>query len=103
MSRGAAQYTTTFTVNAIGDPEPVIAHTDCIEIIIKEDPTVAGWPTLDYLVTGSVPGSSAIGCPAGTEYAFRASWQQHFAAGEIVGHVATVSGSTTFQQKEFRK
>jgi len=103
MSRGAAQYTTTFTVNASGDPEPVIAHTECTEIIVKEDPSVSGWPTVDYNVLGSVSGSTRIRCAAGTEHRFPASWQQAFKPGDIVGYVETVTGSTTFQQKENRK
>ena len=107
MSRGAAQYTTTFTVNSIGEPEPVTAHTECQRITIKEDPSVSGWPTTDYLITGSVPGSTPIRCPAGSEYIFEASSGanliQPFKVGTIVGYIETVTGSTTFQQKEDRK
>jgi hypothetical protein len=103
MSRGPAQYTSTMTVNNVGDPEPVIAHIECRSITVKEDPSVSGWPTVDYKVTGAVAGSTPIQCPAGTEYTFEATYMQCFAPGEIVGYVETVSGSTTFQQRENRK
>jgi hypothetical protein len=103
MARGPALYTTTYTVNAVGDPEPVIAHTECVEIIVKEDPSVPDWPTVAYNVIGSAPGSTPIGYAAGTEHPFKSGPIQPFGVGDIVGYIETVTGSTTFQQKEFRK
>jgi hypothetical protein len=102
-TREPAQYTTTYTVNDVGDPEPVIANIECSEIKIREDPSVDGWPTADYKVTGTAPGSTPISCPMGTEHLFPAGPGQHFVPGDIVGYVETTSGSTTFQQLENRK
>ena len=93
--------TSQFTVNNVGNPEPVICTLGCRTITIGEDPGVAGWPTTDFKVKGSAPGSVAIQRPAGTSYQFqRISGQAAFSPGETVGYVETVTGSTTFFQAE---
>jgi len=94
--------TSTFTVNNIGDPEAVVATVRCRTITIYEDPSVVGWPTTNYLITGNELGSVAISKPAGTQYTF----PSHLLAGEriaigvIVGYVQTETGSTTFIKVE---
>lgn len=93
--------TSTFTVNNVGDPEPVIATIDCREITIGEDPSVADWPTTDYEVKGTVQDSSFVRRPAGTTFQFlKANGLASFGKGQIVGYVQTVTGSTTFQMRE---
>jgi hypothetical protein len=54
--------TSLFTVNDIGDPEPVIATVACNRIIIGEDASVSGWPLSDYEVKGNYVGSYAGLC-----------------------------------------
>lgn len=93
--------TSQFTVNSVGNPEPVICTLGCRTIVIGEDPSVAGWPTTDFRIKGAVPGSSFIQRPAGTMYQFqRISGQAAFSPGDIVGYVDVVTGSTTFFQAE---
>jgi len=93
--------TTTFTVNAIGDPEPVITSVDCTRVEIGEDGSVPNWPTTDYEVKGTELLSDWIVCPAGTKFEFlRRANQPGFRAGSIVGYVQTAAGATTFQQIE---
>lgn len=93
--------TTTFTVNNIGDMEAVRPTINCRRVIIGESPAVDGWPTTDYLVKGTAPDSVAVRRPLGTLFEFiRDPQQSGFQAGEIIGYVETVEGTTTFFQME---
>ena len=93
--------TSTFTVNDVGDPEPVIATIDCREIVIGEDPSVSGWPTIGYKVTGTLAGSTAIEKAPGVTFKFISTVNHPpFKTGDIVGYVETLSGSTTFFKAE---
>jgi len=93
--------TSTFTVNAVGDPEPVIATIPCKQISVVEDQSVTDWPTLDYRVKGTEVGSVMVQKPAGTVFTFLcAANEPYFQIGQIVGYIETVSGSTTFQKVE---
>lgn len=94
--------TTTFTVNDLGDPEPVIATVPCSRIVIGEDPSVADWPLVDYQILGDYQDSIYIQKPAGTSFEFRAPAIKNnmFKIGDIAGYVKTVSGSSTFYRIE---
>ena len=93
--------TSTFTVNNIGSPEAVVATCACRTVTIGEDPSVTGWPTTDFLITGNESGSGAIQRPAGTQWTFEDPLlRRGFKPGDIVGYVETVTGSTTFIQVE---
>ena len=87
-----------FTVNAVGDPEPITCKTDCKKIIIGEDPSVSGWPTVAYKIRAPHAASAAHQRPAGTRTEFVSA--THYKTGDIVGYVETVSGSTSFFQWE---
>jgi hypothetical protein len=94
-------HTHTFTVNNLSSPEQIIARTGCRRITVGEDPSVAGWPTTDFKITGKVPGSTVIQRPAGTTFTFeRNDDQASFGAGDLVAYIETVDGSTTFLQTE---
>jgi len=94
--------TTTFTVNNVGDPEPIICGSFCREIRLQEDPSIGvSWPTTDYKVYGTGEISTAIQKLAGTTFTItRVPMQGCFSPGEIVGYIETVTGSTTFLQIE---
>jgi hypothetical protein len=93
--------TSTFTVNDIGDPEPVIVSIDCKQVMIGEDPSVSGWPTTDYQVKGIEASSDWIQCAAGTKFIFQSTVNAPpFSANQVVGYVQTISGSTTFLKAE---
>ena len=93
--------TRTFTVNNAGDPEPVTAQVPCRRITIGEDPSVAAWPTTAFKVRAPSMTDQARQKDAGQEYVFEAiGGNRNFLAGQIVGYVETVAGSTTFFQFE---
>jgi hypothetical protein len=94
--------TTTFTVNNVSDPEPIIVGSFCREVRIQEDPGIGStWPTTDYNVYGTGDVSTAVRKIAGTTFTItRVPLQGCFAPGEIVGYIETVAGSTTFLQIE---
>lgn len=89
--------TSQFTVNDIGDPEPIIVRSVCRHVLVGEDSSVANWPTSDYRIKGVDPSSVMVQRPAGvlTEFSRRSN-QSAFSPGDIVGYVEMVSGSTTF-------
>ena len=99
-----------FTVNNLGDPEPVIAQSYCRRITIGEDPSVDSWPTTDYEVTDNQPGSPFARRAAGTSFVFIGGWarpsgnlnvlEQLIEPGQVIGYVQTITGSTTFYQVE---
>ena len=93
--------TSTFTVNNVLDPEPVIVTSMCRSVTIGEDPGVAGWPNSDYRVKGTAADSALTTQPAGTRFTFeRRTGQPAYSPGQIIGYVETVTGSTTFLQVE---
>lgn len=96
-------YTTTFQVNAIADPESVIANTYCRSIRIREDPSVPGYPTVGFKVRAPAITSAPIQLVAGESFSFtRSDREAIFAPGDVVGYVETLVGSTTFSQDEER-
>lgn len=90
----------TFTVNAVGDPEPVTALTVCSEIRVQEDASVAGWPTVDFKVYAPSKNDSPLQAGAGSFWIFKKPRGSYFQPGELAGYLATVSGSTNFNQWE---
>jgi hypothetical protein len=92
--------TSLFTVNAVGDPEPVTATVVSSRIEIGEDPSQAGWPTTDYLVRSPLALDSPRQMPAGTIYVFTKPNKKFFMPGEVVAYVETVTGSTSFFKDE---
>jgi hypothetical protein len=86
-----------FTVDAVGDDEPVIAQSPCFRITIFED-AQAG--TANYTVRKPDPGSTAITIPAGAKHVFERLHGSAFSKGQIVGYVAAASGSFTMAQVE---
>jgi len=77
----------------------VTATTDTRRISVQEDPSVANWPTTDYLVAKPLSSSVQIRKLAGAKYVFERGEYMH-RAGSVAGYVKTVSGTTTFAQDE---
>lgn len=67
-------------------------------VIISEDPSVANWPTTDFLIKAPETTNTPIRRVLGTSFVFESDVP--FPAGKVVGYVANVTGSTTFQQLE---
>jgi hypothetical protein len=92
--------TSTYTIDAIGNPEPVtctIPGSVCAIITVFEN-AQAG--TADYDVYAPLINSAPIRKPAGSKHEFRAQGTYRFSEGEIVGYLAAASGSMTFAQVE---
>lgn len=87
-----------FAVSASPATTPVVAQSRTSRIIVSEDPSVVSYPTTDFFVRKPLSGSPAIQRLAGSSYVFDTSG--YFGAGQIVGYVSGVTGSTTFQQDE---
>ena len=87
---------------------PVTAQTETREIHIREDPSVASWPTTDFVVKKPTSADQAAQQPTGAKYTFYAASRQNgndkgiYTAGQIAGYVRLKTGaaSTTFQQDE---
>lgn len=99
--------TKTFTVNSIGDPEPIITASACSLVTIREDPSVSGWPTVGYKVRAPLATDSPVSKEMGEDTIFTFEGGLQFksktgkwAKGVIIGYVETNSGSTTFSQVE---
>ena len=91
--------TRTFTVTTTATA--VTVQSDSREITVGEDPSVAGWPTGDWVLRQPFAASAAVRRASGTTWTFKsAAGTGGFAKGEVVGYVAVVSGSTTFFQIE---
>lgn len=88
----------TFTVDAVGNDEPVTVQTDCRRVVVYEN-NQAG--SADYTVRAPFSTSPAVTRPAGSKTEFsRESGQGGFRAGETIAFVAMVSGSVTFVREE---
>lgn len=93
-------HTDTFSVNNLADPEPITVATECRHVIIGEDPSVTNWPTTDYQIKGA-SSNNFVQCAAGTKFEFHSTVNEPpFRAGQVIGYVQTVSGSTTFMKVE---
>jgi hypothetical protein len=88
------------TVNAVGDPEPVVALTKCEQVTVGEDYSVAGAPTLDFRVRKPEKTDAFRTLPAGTTYTFKRTNGRMWKPGEVCGYIETVSSSTEFFQDE---
>ena len=87
-----ATKTLSFTVDAAGDPEPVVVPISCKSIEVREQ----GDPTTDYFVRAPDKASPQHRRFAGAATIFRAYGGRVFQPGETVGYLETVAGSVTF-------
>lgn len=89
-------HTTTFTVDNIGNPEPVQPPIACSRVTIREQ-GAAG--TTDYLVRRPTSTSPAYRKVSGESFTFTADPPNKFQANEIIGYVETVTGSITMSME----
>jgi len=92
--------TSTFSVDNVGDPEPVIIDTNCTEVMFGEDPSVANFPTTDWTLRAPSKTDTPIRQEIGTQKVMRPPKGHTFDIGQIVAYVATVIGTTTFRKWE---
>ncbi len=91
-----------FTVNDVGAPEEIIAHSYCRRIALKEDPSVANWPTTNFRYRAMRSDTDFVEAPAGMPVFFENLEAQRplFVSGQKIALIETVTGSTSFQQIE---
>lgn len=93
----------TFTSSMSASPTktPVTAQTWTRQIEVTEDPSVAGYPTTDYLVYAPTSSDLPVRMLAGTTFVFRQeAASAPYSLGQIVGYISGVSNSTTMSQVE---
>lgn len=88
------------TVNAAGDPESIVAQSVCTTIELGENPSVASYPTTQFIIRQPLPTSDAVYVDIGRQYVFRAAPRKFFLPGDVVGYAELPSGSTTMYQLE---
>jgi hypothetical protein len=86
--------TRTVTVNSIA-ATAISAFGYPKSIVVNEDQSVAGWPTVDYMVMKPTAGDQPKRVMAGQAYNFGKD-AGSFVPGEVAGYIQTVSGSSTF-------
>lgn len=89
--------TYTFSVDNVGNPEPVTAQGPCRKIIVREQGAAA---TTDYFVRQPTNTSPQVRKVSGESTLFDTGEGNLFQTGQIVGYVETVSGTVTFSQEE---
>ena len=87
--------TSTFSVLSAGYI-PVYATVPAKTITVKEDPSVAAWPTTDYLIKGNDPSSTEIRIPSGVEFSLYEA-RVVCNVGQLLGYIKAVTADTTFQ------
>jgi hypothetical protein len=85
--------THSFTVDAIGDDEPVTAQSNCQKITVFENEQAG---TANYTVRRHSRNAPAVTIPAGAKFVFEGP----FLKGQTAGFVAAASGSFTMAQVE---
>jgi hypothetical protein len=85
-----------FTVDAVGNREPVVASGPCRYITIRQDPNET---LAKYYVSDLESGGTPLEKWPGESHTFLSS-SGLFQEGDIVGYVETASGSITMQQEE---
>lgn len=94
-------YTGPLTVNAVGFTAVIVQSDYCVEVVVKENPGVSGWPTSDFLVAKPLQTSQTIRVSAGQAYIFTPPTDARcFKQGNVAGYLEMVTGATTFDQDE---
>lgn len=91
----------TYTVNNVGDREPITVNNYCQTVTIQESPSVADWPTQGFNLSTVASGGDVAQYSPGIAYTFpMRRGGQLYQPGEILAYIETLSGATTFQQIE---
>lgn len=92
------------TVNGIGEREAITCPMRCRRVTVREDPTVASWPTTDYNVSDVATGGDYTHRSMGLSMVVADAPQGHdFSPSETVAYIETAdtdgtpSGSSTFE------
>jgi hypothetical protein len=78
------------------------ATVECRRVEIREDASVASWPTVDYKITGNVTGSEQVHKVAGETTVFqRSPHEPPYRVNEFICKIRTASGTSDFSILEF--
>lgn len=88
---------TTKSLTLTTTPQNITVQTVCNTVVIKEDESVAGWPTVDLILNKSGDNNTIH---AGKSYSFQCSPGKPFLPGQVLGTLATSTGSTSGIQDE---
>ncbi len=89
--------TYTFSVDNVGNPEPVVAQGPYRKIVVREQGAAA---TTDYFLRQPYNTSPLVRKVAGESTLFDAGEGNRFQAGQTIGYLETVTGTVTFSQEE---
>jgi hypothetical protein len=79
-------------------PQNITVQTVCSSVMIKEDESVVGWPTVGLVIVKGGGDNNSI--TAGKSYTFQAPQGRPFTPGMILGTVSVSTGSTSGIQDE---
>lgn len=79
-------------------PQNIIVLTVCSTVLIKEDESVVGWPTVALILKKNSGDADTL--TAGKSYTFQSPAGKSYLPGLILGTLATALGSTTGIQDE---
>lgn len=79
-------------------PQNIVVQSSCNSVVVKEDESVAGWPTVALIITKGSGDPDTL--TAGKSYQFLAPQHCQFAVGTILGTIATTIGTTSGIQDE---
>jgi hypothetical protein len=79
-------------------PQNIVVQSSCNSVLVKEDESVVGWPSVDLILVKGGGDPNTI--HAGKSYQFLAPQHCQFSIGTILGTIATATGSTSGIQDE---
>lgn len=91
--------TYTFSVDNVGNAEPIIAQSNCQKILLCENARAA---TTDFNVYAPRRTDPAIRYAAGEICTFESpfNFNNFYKSGQTVGYIETITGTVTFRQLE---
>lgn len=81
-------------------PQNIVVWSVCSTLLIKEDESVALWPTTGFIIKKPAVTGDANFITAGKSYSFVATPGSSWSPGQILGQIYLASGSTTAIQDE---
>lgn len=80
-------------------PQNITVQTVCSTLIVKEDESVASWPTTGFIIKKSSAGDANF-ITAGRFYSFQAPSGSYWLPGMVLAQIYLPGGSTTAIQDE---
>ena len=92
--------TDTFTVDAVGDPDPITVIADCRKVTIRQQGGLGATAYTIYSADDSTGAGNGVNYPGGFDKVFqRLRGQGDFRDGEVIGYIEIASGKATFSME----